>query len=303
MAVIESHPLLTPVAPRRWMLPGGRTLTRPAALMGIINVTPDSFSDGGDCLAPALAAERALRLTTDGATWLDIGGESTRPGAAPVAADEELRRVLPAIAAVRAGLPAALLSIDTGKAVVARAALAAGAAMVNDVTAGADPDLFAVVAEHGALLVLMHMQGTPATMQAAPRYRDVADDVAAFLATRLRAAEAAGVPASSVVLDPGIGFGKTVEHNCALLRALPRLASEFDRPLLVGLSRKAFLARLAGRELPPVERDGAGHVIHAAIAAHCALLRVHDVAGAATACRLAAALRGDGGPDSAGGAP
>ena len=278
----------------RWTVAPGLVLGTPAALMGVVNVTPDSFSDGGRYGDPDAALGAATAMRSAGAAWLDVGGESTRPGALPVAADDELRRVLPVVRAlVGLGLP---ISIDTSKAAVARAALAAGAAMVNDVSAGADPAMFATVADAGCPLVLMHRQGAPADMQRAPRYADVVDEVRAFLAARLAAAVAAGVREDAIVLDPGIGFGKSLTHNLALLRAVPALAADSGRPLLIGVSRKAFLAAAAGVDLPPSERDGLAHLVHAALAPHCALLRVHDVAGAAAALRLAAALRA---PDTA----
>ncbi len=276
------------------MVADGLELATPAALMGVINATPDSFSDGGRSLDPAAAVAIALAMRAAGAAWFDVGGESTRPGATPVPLAEELQRVVSVVAALAGlGLP---ISIDTAKAAVARAAIVAGAAMVNDVSAGSDPAMFATVATAGCPLVLMHMQGTPATMQRAPAYTDVVDEVRAFLAARLAAAVAAGVREDAIVLDPGIGFGKSLAHNLALVRAVPRLAADLGRPLLLGISRKTFLATAAGVDLPPAQRDPLSHLVHAALAPHCALLRVHDVAGAAAALRLAAALRGpDGG--------
>jgi dihydropteroate synthase len=204
--------------------------------------------------------------------------------------DEELRRVVPAIAELRARLPGARISVDTFKAEVARQALEAGADMVNDISAGADPAMFGVVAAAGCPFVLMHMQGTPATMQREPCYRDVVGEVEDFLLTRARAAVAAGINGDALLFDPGIGFGKSTEHNRELLMALPRFAA-LGRPLLLGVSRKAFIAKLLGREMPPLERDQASHALHALLAEHCALLRVHDVRGAVDACRLAEALR------------
>jgi len=292
MMALEQSP--TTAITRRWTVDARRdlALSTPAALMGVVNVTPDSFSDGGRHLDVALALASAQAMRAAGAAWLDIGGESTRPGATPVSVAEELRRVVPVVAALaRLGLP---ISVDTAKASVARAALAAGAAMVNDISAGADPEMFATVAAAGCPLVLMHMQGTPATMQRAPSYADVVDEVRAFLAARLAAAVAAGVREDAVVLDPGIGFAKTLAHNLALLRALPTFAAECGRPILLGVSRKGFLAAAAGVDLAPAARDGLSHLVHAALAPHCALLRVHDVAGAAAALRLAAALRNGG---------
>jgi dihydropteroate synthase len=279
---------------RSWTMPGRRPLTfrRPAEVMGVLNVTPDSFSDGGLNLDPEAAAESGAAMVAAGAAWLDLGGESTRPGAESVSAEAELARVLPALERLRARLPEARISVDTSKGEVARRALAAGADLINDIAAGADPRLLEAVAEARCPLVLMHMQGSPATMQRAPRYDDLVGEVEAFLEARLKAAEHAGVPRAMIVLDPGIGFGKTVAHNLELLRALPRLGRAFDRPLLVGLSRKSFIAKLIGGQPTLAERDRASHVLHGLIARDCSLLRVHDVPGAIAACRLAAAYDG-----------
>lgn len=262
----------------------------PARLMGILNATPDSFSDGGRHLDPAAAVAAGLAMAAAGAAWIDVGGESTRPGAAPVDAAEEIRRVVPVVDGLRrAGCPAAI-SIDTSKAAVAAAALDAGASLVNDVSGGDDPGMLPLIAARGAQCCLMHRQGLPATMQDAPRYRDVVAEVGDYLAARLAAAEAAGVDPARVLLDPGIGFGKTAAHNLLLLRALPALAARTGRPLLVGVSRKSVVAALAGSDDPPERRDGPSHVLHALLAGRCAVLRVHDVAGAAAALRIAAAL-------------
>jgi dihydropteroate synthase len=260
-----------------------------AQVMAILNLTPDSFSDGGRLGDPAAALAAARQAEADGAAWLDLGGESSRPGAEPVAAAVELDRVLPVVEALHAGsrLP---LSIDTAKAAVAAAALQAGCAMVNDISAGRDPEMFTVVAAAGVPYVLMHMHGEPRTMQAEPRYDDVVDAVLAFFHHRMQAAITAGLAEERIVLDPGIGFGKTTAHNLSLLRALPRLRRETGRPLLIGLSRKRFLPQVMGRELPPEERDGWSHAFHALIARDCDLLRVHDVPGAVAAVRAAAAL-------------
>jgi dihydropteroate synthase len=279
----------------RWVVDAVRGIVvgRPAALMGIINATPDSFSDGGRHLAVDAAVASGVALVAAGAAWLDVGGESSRPGAQPVAADEEMARVVPVIRALRSAGIALPISVDTTKAVVAEAALAAGASAINDISAGSDPHMFAVAARHACPLVLMHMQGTPRTMQLAPVYHNVVEEVIARLAGRMHAALAVGVAESALLLDPGIGFGKTVEHNLALLRAVPRIAHALGRPLVLGVSRKSFLARVAGREMPADERDALSHVVHAAIARHCALLRVHDVAGAGAALRLHAALHDD----------
>lgn len=270
-------------------------------VMGVLNVTPDSFSDGGRHLADPVGA--GLRLVEEGAVVLDVGGESTRPGAAPVPLDEERRRVLPVIEGlVRAGCPAPI-SVDTRKAALAREALAAGAALVNDVSGLSDPDLAGVVAAAGAGLVLGHIQGTPETMQAAPRYVDVVGEVEAWLAARRAAAVAAGVDPAAVLLDPGIGFGKALEHNLALLAALPRLAAH--GPLVVGLSRKAMLGALLGGR--PVEGRLFGGLGGAVVAAcrGAALVRTHDVAATVDALRVAWAIAGadDRAPGTGGGRP
>ena len=282
-------------AQHRWIIDPARgiVVARPAALMGILNATPDSFSDGGRHLGVDAAVAAGCAMVRDGAAWLDIGGESSRPGAEPVTAAEESLRVLPVIRALRAAGLTVPISIDTTKASVADAALAMGANVVNDITAGSDPQMFAVVAAHRCPLVLMHLQGTPRTMQLAPTYGDVVADVIAYLAERMRAAIAAGVAESALLLDPGIGFGKSRDHNLALLRALPRMNRELGRPLVLGISRKSFLAAVIGTDLPAHERDAASHVVHALIAGDCALLRVHDVVGAQAALKLRNALSKD----------
>jgi dihydropteroate synthase len=259
------------------------------ALVGVLNVTPDSFSDGGEHLAFDAAVAHGLRLAAEGAALVDVGGESTRPGAEPVTAERELARVLPVVEVLAA--EGIAVSIDTSKAVVARAALAAGAVLVNDVTAlRASAELASVVAEAEADLCLMHMLGEPRTMQDDPRYDDVVAEVESFLAERAEAAVAAGVSRDRIVLDPGIGFGKTLAHNLALLRALPRLARL--GPLLVGVSRKRFLGALTGRD---VAADRVAASVAAALycyrgGAH--LLRVHDVAATADALAVERALEG-----------
>jgi len=267
--------------------------------MGILNVTPDSFSDGGSYADPSVACSQGLLMAAAGAAWIDVGGESTRPGAAGISEQLERERVIPAVEALAEALnrthPQVMISCDTSKPGVARRALQAGARMINDVTAGMHPEMFEVVAAAGCPLVLMHMQGTPATMQRSPHYQDLLGEIESFFEERLKAAEAGGVQRSMVVLDPGIGFGKTLAQNLQLLRALPRLSRAFGRPLLVGISRKSFIARLAGlpAEAPPSARDPASHLLHGALSRDCALLRVHDVPGAVLACRMAAALAGD----------
>lgn len=257
--------------------------------MGIVNVTPDSFSDGGRHDQAAAAIAHGLTLIADGADLLDIGGESTRPGAAAVSADEELARVLPVIAGLRARTDTPL-SIDTMKPAVARAALAAGATVWNDVAALTAPDALATAAELGCDVVLMHMKGEPRTMQDAPRYDDVVGEVETFLLARAEAAVAAGVQAARIWLDPGIGFGKTVAHNLALLAALPRLVA-LGYPILLGASRKRFIA-----SLDPLGQDAGarlGGSLAAAVAgagAGVAAVRVHDVRETAQALIVQAAI-------------
>jgi dihydropteroate synthase len=243
--------------------------------MGVLNVTPDSFSDGGTFLDPADATQRLGEMAGEGAAICDVGAESTRPGSEPVAPEEQLRRLAPVFAAMTAGgeVP---VSIDTASAPVAAAALDAGAVLVNDVTAGrGDPELLGLVADRGAGLCLVHMKGEPRTMQQDPHYDDVVDEVRAFLEGRLADAVTAGIPEERVLLDPGIGFGKRLEDNLALLRDLPALVA-IGRPLVVGVSRKSMFKALLGRE---VDERMAGSVAAGllAIDAGAAVLRVHDV--------------------------
>ncbi len=264
----------------------GRTLdlTRRALIMGIVNATPDSFSDGSLFADPGAAVAHALALLGDGADLVDIGGESTRPGAATVPAEEEIRRVVPVLAGVRQAAPDALVSVDTSKAAVAEAALAAGADIVNDVTSlRGDPRMAEVVRAAGAGLVLMHMQGTPVDMQRSPHYGDVVTEVAAFLRERGELAIGAGISSECIALDPGIGFGKTRAHNLALLAATARLARAVPgRPLLIGASRKSFLGASLGERLP-----GTLAVTALARAAGARIFRVHDARENALALRLA----------------
>jgi dihydropteroate synthase len=245
------------------------------SVMGIVNVTPDSFSDGGVNLAPETAAATARQMLADGAAIVDVGGESTRPGSAGVSEDEELRRVVPVLEALGGKVP---VSIDTSKATVARRALKLGAELVNDVTAlRGDPEMAAVVAESGAYVCLMHMQGEPRTMQAAPRYEDVASEVAAFLEDRLAFAVRAGVREELICLDPGIGFGKTVEHNFELIRRLDVLLA-LGRPVVVGFSRKSSLGRIFGD--PAATTGPTAASVGVAVSAYergATILRVHDV--------------------------
>lgn len=258
-------------------------------LMGVVNVTPDSFSDGGLYLDPEAAIAHGRELAAAGAEILDVGGESTRPGAEAVPEEEELRRVIPVIE----GLVAAdgEISIDTSKATVAAAALDAGAAIVNDVTAlRGDPGMAALCAERDATVVLMHMRGDPRTMQDDPRYDDVVAEVRAFLAERLEAAAAAGIDEDRVWLDPGIGFGKTAAHNMELLRRLGELR-DLGRPLVIGTSRKSFIGRVDGSAAG--ERLG-GTIASSVLAAAegAAVLRVHDVAEVRQALTVASAILG-----------
>jgi dihydropteroate synthase len=245
------------------------------AVVGIVNVTPDSFSDGGQHLDPESAAAAARRMAAEGAALVDVGGESTRPGSEGVSVDEELRRVVPVLEAVAGELP---VSIDTSKAEVARRALDLGAVLVNDVTAlRGDPELAGVVAGGASYLCLMHMLGEPRTMQDDPRYEDVVSDVARFLEERLAFAVAAGIPEERICLDPGIGFGKTMEHNLQLLSRLDELTA-LGRPILVGLSRKRFLGRVLGD--PDALTGPATTGLAAALVAYergASLFRVHDV--------------------------
>jgi dihydropteroate synthase len=263
-------------------------LDRPM-VMGILNVTPDSFSDGGRFVALDDAVRRARRMADEGADLVDLGGESTRPGAPEVSADEEAARVVPVLRALRDTLDLPL-SVDTRKAAVAREALAAGAHVVNDVSGLADPGMAGVVAGTDAGLVLMHMRGTPATMQSLTDYADVVDDVAAELAVSLARADAAGIARGRVVLDPGIGFAKTAEQNLALIAALHRLRARLGRPVLLGASRKAFIGALLGG-IPAAERDaGTVGACVAGLARGARLFRVHDVRGARQALDVAWAV-------------
>jgi dihydropteroate synthase len=255
-------------------MPVEERFPRPS-VMGVVNVTPDSFSDGGVNFRPEDAIAAARRMVAEGAAIVDVGGESTRPGSAPVPLDEELRRVLPVLEAIAGEQP---FSIDTAKAEVARRAIGLGAELVNDVTAlRGDPALVGIVAESGVYLCLMHMLGEPRTMQRDPRYEDVVSEVKAFLEERLRSAVAEGIAEENVCLDPGIGFGKTVEHNFELIRRLDELAA-LGRPLVVGFSRKSSLGKILGD--PDAKTGPLSASIAAAVAAYergATILRVHDV--------------------------
>jgi dihydropteroate synthase len=257
-------------------------------IMGVVNVTPDSFSDGGAFLDRDAAVAHGLRLAFEGADLLDIGGESTRPGADPVPAGKELDRVIPVIEGIRAENDAVRISIDTSKAEVAAAALDAGADYVNDVTAlRGDPDMAPLVAERGVDVCLMHMIGTPRTMQSEARYDDVVADVTAFLAGRVEAATAAGIALERIEVDPGIGFAKTTDHNLELLDRLREL-TELGRPIVLGTSRKSFLGRITGRET--AERVPATlATVVMGLERGAEVFRVHDVAPARDALAVAAA--------------
>ncbi|TAN36417.1 MAG: dihydropteroate synthase [Verrucomicrobia bacterium] len=260
-------------------------------IMGVLNVTPDSFSDGGQFFDPAQAVVRGLNLVAEGADVLDVGGESTRPGAAPVDEAEELRRVVPVVRALVEHAPC-LISVDTTKAVVARAALAAGAHIINDVSGATwDAAMPAVAVEFQAGLVLMHCQGHPQTMQQAPHYTEVVAEVRNFLVARLAALTVAGLPRENMVVDPGIGFGKTLEHNLTLLRQLDQFA-RLGRPILIGVSRKALLGKLTDREKSE-QRLAAGLAAQTvAVLRGARILRTHDVAATRDAARVAEALAG-----------
>lgn len=258
--------------------------------MGVLNVTPDSFSDGGEWFDHAAAVRRGHELVAQGAEIVDVGGESTRPGAEPVGEAEELARVVPVIDALRA--VDAQLSVDTSKASVARVALAAGAAYVNDVTAlRGDPGMASLVAEAGCDVCLMHMLGEPRTMQKDPRYDDVVADVKAFLEERMAAAVAAGIAEERIALDPGIGFGKTLEHNLELLRRLDEIVA-LGRPVVVGTSRKSFLGRITGRDDPHQRVMGTVATNVLAYERGASIFRVHDVAATRDALAVAAATLG-----------
>ena len=276
------------VTPMEFQLKGQRLgLDRPL-LMGIVNVTPDSFFDGGRFCDPQRAVAHALRLVEEGADLLDIGAESTRPGALPVDEQEERRRLVPVVAAVAKAVSVPI-SVDTSKAEVARAAIDAGAIMVNDVTAlRGDSAMVDVVAQAGAGLVLMHMQGTPDTMQHAPRYDDVVGEVAQFLAERVRFAIDHGVAKDRIVVDPGIGFGKTLDHNLDLLANL-RVFTELGYPLLVGPSRKGFIGQLTDQSVE--ERGwGTAGVVALAVEQGANILRVHDVGPMKDVAKVAVAI-------------
>jgi dihydropteroate synthase len=276
----------------RWNLPGlDLDLDGCPLVMGIVNVTPDSFSDGGQFLDVDRAVAHGLRLLEEGADLLDIGGESTRPGADPVSAEAERERVIPVIAGILDARQDAVISVDTMKASVAEAALDAGARIINDVSAGRfDAEMLPLAARSRAGLVLMHMQGTPRTMQDDPVYADVVGEVSAFLRARLQAALDAGVDKDAVVFDPGIGFGKTLDHNLELMANLPELERAAGRPLLLGVSRKRWIAGVTGRA---VEDRLAGSLggLAACFYGGAKILRVHDVLSSCDAVKVLYRIR------------
>ncbi|MBN1489425.1 MAG: dihydropteroate synthase [Phycisphaerae bacterium] len=269
-----------------WLAHAGRPL-----VMGVVNVTPDSFSDGGRFLARGSAVAQAIRLVTDGADLLDIGGESTRPGAEPVSVMQQCGRIVPVIVALRESGITVPVFVDTRSAEVAAAALDAGADGVNDISAlRDDPEMAPLVSERKAPIVLMHMQGTPATMQAAPRYTDVVAEVAAFLAERVAAASDQGVALDRIAVDPGIGFGKTTEHNLELLANMDKLAA-VGTPVVVGPSRKRFIGELLGIEHPADRDTGTLGAVAAAILGGAAAVRVHETGAARQIVQLCHAIR------------
>jgi dihydropteroate synthase len=269
----------------------GRTvdLSQHALIMGVLNVTPDSFSDGGEFFTAEKAIEQGKRMAAEGAQIIDVGGESTRPGAEAVLAEEELARVLPVIAKLRESGPA-IISIDTSKADVARGALDAGASIINDVTGGrADRQMMALAAERGAAFIIMHMQGTPRTMQTAPHYEDVVSEVTDFFRQQYARALECGIDSMAIAFDPGIGFGKTVEHNLALLAHLERLRVH-DRPIVVGVSRKSSLGKMIGSDVMS-DRLAPTIAFTAMLRERGAnVLRVHDVKENVAALRVTEAL-------------
>jgi dihydropteroate synthase len=260
--------------------------------MGVLNITPDSFSDGGRFLAVEPAVAHGLRLVEEGAAIIDVGGESTRPGATPVPADEEIRRVLPVVERIRQAAPQVIISVDTSKPEVIREVAAAGVGLLNDVRAFREPGALEAAAVSGCALCLMHMQGDPRTMQRAPGYVDVVKEVKAFLTDRAQACRAAGVAPERIAIDPGFGFGKTLEHNLELLRHLRELVCG-EWPVLVGLSRKAIVGTLTGR--------AAGERVHGSVALAviaamngARIIRAHDVAATVDALKVVAAVAGEG---------
>jgi len=261
--------------------------------MGILNVTPDSFSDGGRFDSTAAALAHAQELATAGADSIDIGGESTRPGSLPVPSDEQIRRILPVIRSIPGQIGNIVISVDTTRADVARAAFNAGAQMINDISAGRDdPAMLPLAAQHQLPIVLMHMQGTPQTMQANPVYLDVVAQVSAFLVERRNAAVTAGIAPSQILLDPGLGFGKTDAHNLALLREISRLAA-IGQPLVIGASRKGFIGRITGESNVHSRVLGTAAVVGWCAANGAGILRVHDVGAMFKVVQMVRAIVGN----------
>jgi dihydropteroate synthase len=260
-------------------------------VMGVLNVTPDSFSDGGRFWDVGAAVARAEEMAASGATVIDIGGESTRPGSQPVSCEEQIRRIVPVVQALSGRLPA-VLSIDTTRAAVAEAALDAGANLINDISAGRDdPDLLPLVARRAVPIILMHTQGTPATMQIQPTYSDVTSEVIRFLGERITAASIAGIARSAILIDPGIGFGKTTEHNLELLRSLPECVS-LGCPIVVGTSRKKFIGNITGEELASGRPFGTAATVAWSLINGVSLVRVHDVEPMSQVVRMIEAIQG-----------
>ncbi|MFQ5658328.1 MAG: dihydropteroate synthase [Candidatus Methylomirabilales bacterium] len=266
--------------------------------MGVLNVTPDSFSDGGLRLDPGRAVEHAHQMVEDGADLIDVGGESTRPGSEPVSTEEELRRILPPLRGLVGKLPVPI-SVDTYKADVAIAALAEGVDIINDISGlGFDPRVAAVVGEAGAGLVLTHIRGTPRTMQEDPKYTDLLGEIRGYLQERIRLAEAHGVHPEAIAVDPGIGFGKRPEHNLILLKRLPELGA-LEKPILVGPSRKSFIGKVL--DLPVEERlEGTAAAVAVAVWQGASIIRVHDVQAMVRVARMTDAIRKEVGPGDTG---
>ena len=260
-------------------------------VMGVLNTTPDSFSDGGDFLEWAAAQDRAGEMLEQGADIIDVGGESTRPGAQAVNEPEELARVSPVIEAITQAHPDAVISIDTSKAAVMRAAVEQGASLINDVNALQAPHALETAAETGAHVCLMHMQGQPRTMQQDPTYDDVVSEVGDFLLQRVSACESTGINRKRLLIDPGFGFGKTLQHNLTLLRGLPELCARAELPVLVGVSRKSMLGTLLNQPEPKLRVHGGLAAATAAVLWGARIVRTHDVAATRDALLVAAALR------------
>lgn len=272
---------------------------REPLIMGVLNVTPDSFSDGGLHVDVAAALSHGVEMVAQGADLVDVGGESTRPGSLPVAPAEQVRRVVPVIRELSRAAPHLAISVDTTKRSVAEAALDAGARVINDISAGQDdPAMLPLAAERRCPIVLMHMRGTPATMQDAPTYADVTAEVIAFLKRRVGAAVSAGVDPADVLVDPGIGFGKTVGHNLELLRRLAELRAAVGRPVVLGTSRKGFIGRITGEADPTRRVFGTAATVAWGIANGASVLRVHDVGPMSQVARMVRAIETGGGTPS-----